>query len=134
MAAQRDVNQLLSGVAIGDPHQEFGVCLTVPSLQLRRGCRRKQALSHQDKGIPSEVSQLANACADVLCGRVPMLGDETIETASRLLVEVRQRTEQAQYTKLMQEWRERDKQARIERVTTPEHKEKALLFIPALHV
>ena len=129
MAEQHDVNQLLSGVAGGDPYHAFGIITALSPSQLRRECRRKQAAFHQDKGNSLVVSQLANACADVLCDRVPVLAGEIVATASRLLEEVRQCADREQYTKLMQEWRDRDKQARIDRATTPENKRRALLLM-----
>ena len=129
MAGQHDVNQLLSGVAVGDPYHAFGITTTLPPSQLGRECRRKQAAFRQDKGNPLAVSQLANACADVLCDRVPMLVGKIVATASRLFEEVRQRADREQYTKLMQEWRDRDKQARIDRATSPDNKRRVLLLM-----
>ena len=43
--------------------------------------------------------------------------------------EVKQRTRQEQCVTLMKEWRDRDKHARIERVMTPENKQKASLLL-----
>ena len=58
-----------------------------------------------------------------------MLARGIVVIASRLLEEVRQRADRKQYTKLMQEWRDRDKQARIDCATTPENTRKALLLM-----
>ncbi len=129
MASQFETNQLLTGVVAQDPHRAFGIVIALSPPQLRRECRRKQAVFHQDKGNSLAISQLANACADVLCERVPMLAGEIVATASRLLEEVSQRASEEQYNRLMQEWRDSDKQARIERVITPENKRKALLLM-----
>ena len=123
------VNELLSGVAARDPYRAFGINATLPPPQLRRECRRKQAMFHQDRGNSLVVSQLANACADVLCDRVPMLEEGLVGTALELLREDRQRTGQEQWATLMKEWRDRDKRARIERVLTPANKEKASLLL-----
>ena len=104
MASQDMVKELLSCVAAGDPYGAFGINDTLPPPQLRRECRRKQVVFHQDRGNLLVVSQLANACADVLCDRVPVLAEGFVGTARELLREVRQRTGQEQWAKLMTEW------------------------------
>ena len=129
MAGQDLIERLLSGVAARDPHRAFGVTAALSPSNLRRECRRNQALFHQDRGNALAVSQIANACADVMCDRVPVLSGEIVATAIDLLREIRQRTEQEQWAKLMQEWREGDKKARVDRVVTVENKRKAEVLL-----
>ena len=69
MASEFDTRQLLEGVVEGNPWKAFGLACTLTLAELRRECRIKQSEFHQDKGNPILISQLANDCASVLCGR-----------------------------------------------------------------
>ena len=129
MARQDLIERLLSGVTTGDPYTTIKVIWTLPPSQLKRECRRYQATFHQDRGNLLAVSQIANACADVICHRALVLSGEIVATAMELLQQVTQRVRQEQWAKIMQEWRDGDKQARIDRVTTPENNRKASLLL-----
>ena len=89
----------------------------------------RAAIFHEDKGNTTAISQLANGCADVLSGRQGALGEELVALASQLLQEIQQSKEQEQCVKLMQEWRERDKKARVDRVMTVDNKRKAEMLL-----
>ena len=126
---QEQTEQLLLGAAAGNPYRAFGFIGAVTPVQLRKGCRQKQAMFHPDKGGSLALSQLANGCADVLSGKATALGDDLITLASQLLQELQEGKEQEHYVKLIQEWRARDRKAHIDRVMTAENKRKAEMLL-----
>ena len=122
MATQYQVDQLLRGVAGRNPFRAFGITNWLPPADLRRECRRQMAIYHEDKGNTTTISQLANGCADVICGRQRELGDALVASASQLLHELEQNRAEERYELLRQRWIEMDKQARIDRVMSVENK------------
>jgi len=129
MASELETKQLLEGVVAGDPFQAFGVSPLLPLAQMRKECRHKQVTFHQDKGNPISISQLANGCADVICGRAPVLIESLKVAAKPLLEDIRKQQGHDNYLKRLKEWAARDKKAHYDRVTSNENKRKAELLV-----
>jgi hypothetical protein len=117
MAAQLETRQLLEGVVAGNPFQAFGISPLLPPAQLRRECRQRQANYHQDRGNPVSISQLANGCADVICGRAPMLTESLKIAAKPLLEDICKQQGHENYLRRLKEWVARDRQAHHDRIT-----------------
>ena len=129
MALESEIRQLLEGVVAGDPFQAFSLSILLPLAQMRRECRRKQMTFHQDKGNPISISQLANECACVICGRQAELTSCIKDTAKTLLSDMRRKQECDNFLKHLLEWRERDRQIHYDKVTSSENKRKAELLV-----
>ena len=85
MASDLDRERLLEGVVEGDPWKAFGLARTLTPAALRRECRIKQSEFHQDKGNPTLISQLANDCASVICGRQHAVS-HCLQIAARIML------------------------------------------------
>ena len=83
MASKGDVETLLQGALRGDPYGAFGLHRSLSEQQLKSECRRLQSMYHADRGNSTDVSQIANACASVLCGKDWELSDCIRDTARR---------------------------------------------------
>ena len=125
MASELETKRLLEGIAAGNPFEEFGLSPMSPPAQLRREVRQKQALFHEDRGNPISISQLANGCADVICGRAPEITETLKATAKPVLLEIRKQRGR----EFLKEWAARDRQAHYDRVTSRENKRKAEMLL-----
>ena len=129
MASQEQVEALLRGVVDYDLLKAFGITRSLSPAAYRQACRRNQAAFHQDRGNTRDISQIANAVAEVLSGRQRRLEASVIALASQLLQELRQNRAKEEFARLMERWKELDKQRRIERVTTAENQRRATLLL-----
>lgn len=125
MASDLDREQLLEGVVEGDPWKAFGLAYTLTLTELRRECRIKQSEFHQDKGNPTLISQLANDCASVICGRQHAVSHCLQIAAKIMLYDLR-----ADYNlKRKREWVEQEKKDRYDRVVSQSNVEKAKILL-----
>ena len=88
MASEHEVRRLLLGVVTGDIYGAFGLSRKLTQSELLRACRRIKVSVHADRGNRNEISQIANACAEVLTDRRPQLSDCIQNVARGLMVEV----------------------------------------------
>ena len=101
-ATEAEVEQLLEGALIGDAFRAFGLAYSLTREQLQSECRIYQSLFQQDKGNPITVSQIANACASVICGKDSRLSEGIMKDA------------RVEFQELMKAQRERAKASRTE--------------------
>ena len=126
MASQHDIEQLLIGILTCDIYHAFGVSRKPSKRDLESECRRVQKNFHTDRGNRTEVSQLANACAEVLTGKRPYLS-ECIKSVARCLFEEQHRTPSRtprgmdQPGKHENDWQERRRKAVYAKVTSQEN-------------
>ena len=129
MASVDDIRQLLEGCVARNPFQAFGISSIAQIAEVRRECKQKQALYHQDKGNPVIISQLANACADSISGRSMLLDDGILASAESLLADLRAQEKQDAILKTLQEWRTRDRAAHFNKVVSAENVERGKLVL-----
>ena len=129
MASESEVIQLLEGVVADDACAAFGLSHLLPPAKLRRECRRIQALFHEDKGNATCLSQLANDCAAVICGRQFVLTSCLRSTAQTMLHALVTKHEFATFKENLKAWAQRRRDNHYAHVTSPERVQKAELLV-----